>query len=325
MFSQNKNYLSKFLQLTGIVSFFLLIFFSHNKVFGAGESTPPIKEQISTIKNKDQQKADIKAKAEALLQEISNFETEIKKIFTTANVEELKQIFDDAVLNSLSTEITNKLANKNIIPADKTILENMQQLVQKIKEQKETYSSDVLILSKTGEKSLEEVKTAFLKIMDQTKLLETNMKSLETENPKLTAANKLNDTIINNLKNKINNFLTKSRSSELETAKTQLTKIETDYQKLKEAETAPTSDQKVAEKNDETTNQGVGTANEGAKKGVETSKTATTTTKSTTKADDNDKGINTFQIVIIGVFIAIMISVIIVWILQQIKKPQSKR
>ncbi len=302
MFSQNKNYLSKFLQLTGIFSVFLLIFFSHNKVFGAGENTPPIKEQISTIKNKDQQKADIKTKAEALLQEISNFETKIKTIFTTANIEELKQIFDDAAWNSLSTEITNKLAIKTILPADKTILENMQQLVQKIKEQKQAYSNDVLILSKAGEKSLEEVKTAFLKIMDQTKLLETNMKNLETENPKLTA-NKLNDTIINNLKNKINDFLTKSHSSELEAVKTQLTKIETDYQKLKESETAPNSDQKVAE----------------------ASKTATETTKSTTKAGDKDKGINTFQIIIIGVFIAIMISVIIVWILQQIKKPQSKR
>ncbi|MEC4558859.1 MAG: hypothetical protein U9532_01580 ['Conium maculatum' witches'-broom phytoplasma] len=324
MFSQNKNYLSKFLQLTGIFSVFLLIFFSHNKVFGAGENTPPIKEQISTIKNKDQQKADIKTKAEALLQEISNFETKIKTIFTTANIEELKQIFDDAAWNSLSTEITNKLAIRTILQEDKTILENMQKLVQKIKEQKQTYSSDVLILSKAGEKILEEVKTAFLKIMDQTKLLETNMKNLETENQKLTA-NKLNDTIINNLRNKINNFLTKSRSSELEAAKTQLTKIETDYQKLKESETASTRDKKVAEEKDEKTNQGTGTANGDVKKVAEALKTATATTKSTTKSDDKDKGINTFQIIIIGVFIAIMISVIIVWILQQIKKPQSKR
>ncbi|WP_017192883.1 hypothetical protein [Italian clover phyllody phytoplasma] len=303
MFSQNKNYLSKFLQLTGILSVFLLIFFSHNKVFGVDKKTPLIKEQILEIKNKDQQKADIKAKADALLQEISTFETEIQKIFTTANIEELRQLFEEMPFDSLSTEITNKLATQNITPADKTILKNMQQLVKNIKDQKQNYLNDALVLNKIDEKTLEEVKTAFYNIMEQTELLETNMKSLETKKTELTAANKLSDTNINNLKNKIHVFVTKNHSFELQVKKTQLTKIETDYQKLKETETSETSDQKTAE----------------------TSKTAATTKKSTTKNDDKEKSINTFQIIIIGVFIAIMISAIIVLILQQIKKTQSKR
>ncbi|XXP77018.1 MAG: hypothetical protein AB3N34_01540 [Lettuce witches'-broom phytoplasma] len=323
MFSQNKNYLSKFLQLTVILSVFLLIFFSHNKVFGAGEKTPFIKEQILEIKNKDKQKDDIKAKADALLQEISTFETEIKKIFTTANIEELKQLLENVVSGSLSTEITNKLKIETILPDDKIILKNMQDWIQAIKDQKQNYLSqiylsDALVLSKAGEKTWEEVETALLQIKDQTKLLETNMKNLVTilENKKteLTPANKLSDTDIKNLIKKINDFLDKSHSSELEVKKTKLTKIKTDYQELKKSE-----------KTDENSNKGSETANEDVKNEVETTKTASTTTKSTTKTDDKEKSINTFQIIIIGVFIAIMISVIIVWILQQIKKPQSKR
>ncbi|MDW3617670.1 MAG: hypothetical protein QFY14_01010 [Candidatus Phytoplasma pruni] len=287
MFSQNKNYLSKFLQLTGILSVFILIFFSHNKVFGNGKN---IKDHIVEIKNQDQQKDDIKTKAAALLQEISTFETDIKKIFTTANIQELQKIFEDAVFDSLSTEITNKLTTtQNILQADKNILDNMQQLVKEIQDQKPNYLSDASILSKAGEKTLEEVKTAFIKIMGQTQLLKTHMETLETKKTELTDANKLSDTHINNLINKIKGFLNKSQSSKLEDKNTQLTKIETDYQKLKKSETAAT------------------------------------TTKSTTKTDDKEKSINTFQIIIIGVFITIMISVIIVWILQQIKKNQSKR
>ncbi|MFB5029706.1 MAG: hypothetical protein WJU30_00247 [Candidatus Phytoplasma pruni] len=277
MFSQNKNYLSKFLQLTGILSVFILIFFSHNKVFGNGKN---IKEQIVEIKNQDQQKADIKTKADALLQEISTFETDIKKIFTTTNIQDLQKIFEDEVFDSLSTEITNKLTTTQNIPqADKNILENMQKWVQAIKDQKPNYLSDASVLSKAGEKTLEEVTTAFIKIMDQTQLLKTHMENLKTKKTELTDANKLSNTHIDNLINKINSFLNKSQSSKLEEKNTQLTKIETDYQKLKKSETA-----------------------------------ATTT-----------KSISAFQIIIIGVFITIMISVIIVWILQQIKKNQSKR
>ncbi|WP_261974266.1 hypothetical protein [Vaccinium witches'-broom phytoplasma] len=314
------------LQLTGILSVFLLIFFSHNKVFGGGnENTPLIKEKILEIKNKEQQKADIKAKADALLQEISTFETEIKNIFTTANIEVLKQLFEDVVFNNVLTEINDKSANNKIPPADKTILDNMKQLVQKIRDQKQNYFNDALVLSKAGEKTLEEVKTAFLKIMNQNKLLETNMKSLETKQTELTDANKLKDTNINTLKNKINEFLAKSHYSELEVKKTQLTKIETDYQKLKESEPSKKSDQKDAETNNENINKGSETANEEVKKKVETSKKTDTTKKSTTKDDDKEKSINAFQIIIIGVFISIMISAIIFLILQQIKKPQSKR
>ncbi|MGE9276410.1 MAG: hypothetical protein ACQKHC_00705 [Candidatus Phytoplasma pruni] len=328
MFSQNKNYLSKFLQLTGILSVFLLIFFSHNKVFGVDTKTQLIKEQILEIKNKDQQKADIKAKAEALLQEISTFETEIQKIFTTANIEKLKQLFEEMPFDSLSTEINNKLSTKNITPADdKTILENMQQLVKNIKDQKQKYLNDALVLSKVGEKTLEEVKTAFHNIMKQTELLETNMKSLETKKTELKGdANKLSDTNINNLRNKINDLFTKSHSSKLEVKKTQLTKIETDYKKLKEDETSETSDQKTDETTVQNSNKGSETTKEkDVKKEDETSETAATTKKSTTKDDDKEKSINAFQIIIIGVFVAIMISAIIFLILQQIKKPQSKR
>nr|AZS27793.1 immunodominant protein [Candidatus Phytoplasma pruni -related phytoplasma] len=328
MFSQNKNYLSKFLQLTGILSVFILIFFSHNKVFGMtgdGEKTPSIQEQILKIKNKDQQKDDIKGQADALLQEISNFETAIQNIFTTAIIEELKKLLKDVDCDSLLTEISNKLAINTILQDDKQILEDMQQSVTKIKEQKQNYLNDVSVLSKAGEKTLEEVKTAFNNIMGQNQLLETNMKGLENQQTKLTAANKLSDTNISNLRKKINNFLNKSPSSKLEVKKTQLTKIETDYQNLNKAETSKTSDQKTAETTDKNSNKGSETANEDIKKGAETPKTAAKTTKSTTKTDDKEKNINTFQIIIIGVFIAIMISVIIVWILQQIKKPQSKR
>ncbi|WEK82753.1 MAG: hypothetical protein PR2021_6910 [Candidatus Phytoplasma pruni] len=328
MFSQNKNYLSKFLQLTGILSVFILIFFSHNKVFGMtgdGEKTPSIQEQILKIKNKDQQKDDIKGKADALLQEISNFETAIQNIFTTAIIEELKQLLKDVDCDSLLTEISNKLAINTILQDDKQILEDMQQSVTKIKEQKQNYLNDVSVLSKAGEKTLEEVKTAFNNIIGQNQLLETNMRGLENQQTKLTAANKLSDTNISNLRKKINNFLNKSTSSKLEVKKTQLTKIETDYQNLNKAETSKTSDQKTAETTDKNSNKDSETANEDIKKGAETPKKAAKTTKSTTKTDDKEKNINTFQIIIIGVFIAIMISVIIVWILQQIKKPQSKR
>src|SRR3990170_241887 len=100
MFSQNKNYLSKFLK----------------------------------IKNKDQQKDDIKGQADALLQEISNFETAIQNIFTTAIIEELKKLLKDVDCDSLLTEISNKLAINTILQDDKQILEDMQQSVTKIKE-----------------------------------------------------------------------------------------------------------------------------------------------------------------------------------------------
>ncbi|WP_261974260.1 hypothetical protein [Poinsettia branch-inducing phytoplasma] len=292
---------------------------------GDGEKTPSIQEQILKIKNKDQQKDDIKGKADALLQEISNFETAIQNIFTTAIIEELKQLLKDVDCDSLLTEISNKLAINTILQDDKQILEDMQQSVTKIKEQKQNYLNDVSVLSKAGEKTLEEVKTAFNNIIGQNQLLETNMRGLENQQTKLTAANKLSDTNISNLRKKINNFLNKSTSSKLEVKKTQLTKIETDYQNLNKAETSKTSDQKTAETTDKNSNKDSETANEDIKKGAETPKKAAKTTKSTTKTDDKEKNINTFQIIIIGVFIAIMISVIIVWILQQIKKPQSKR
>jgi hypothetical protein len=280
MFAKNKNYVSKFLQLTGMLFICLLITIFHNNFFISGETTSTMKEKIEKIKNKDNQKEEIKHKSQQLLNEILQFQENLKNIFTVPIVKEITNVFDNDPFEKILKKVNENLLKKNK-DDEQTTLKEIKTLIENIQQQKDDYLNNIKTLSKANEKSFEEVKKAFQNIMVQNKLLEENINDLQSGNNKLTTPNKM-DIEVENYKEQINILLQKSKYSELVFQNNHLNKIEEKYKDLNSSEMPK-------------------------------------------KSAKNTNGINTFQMIIISVFLITMVSAIVVWILEQINKNKSKK